>query len=128
VPEFDRYPIDQTWDFEDRTDDGYLDSVFVNKVERSKPKVEEWLPQIAISGKPLSPPTRRKMPKTVRKLAALRLGDDNVEGFSSDGGKERIARYQKACEDLRRERLFPISLPDTFIKEEQSRHLNSHMI
>ena len=128
VPAVDRYPIGQTWDFEDRTDDGYLDSVFVNKVERSKPKVEEWLPQIAMSGKPLSPPTRRKMPKTVRNLAALRLGDDNVEGFSSDGGKERIARYQKACEDLRRERLFPISLPDTFVEGEQSRHLNSHMI
>lgn len=68
------------------------------------------------------------MPKTLRKLAALRLGDDNVEGFSSDGGKQRIARYQKACEDLRRERLFPISLPDRFTEGERSRHLNSHMI
>ena len=128
MPGVDRYPIDQTWDFEDRTDDGYLNSVFANKVERSKPKVEEWLPQVDMSGGPLPPPIRRKMPKTLRKLAALRLGDDNVDDFSSDGAKERIARYQKACEDIRKERLFPIQLPDTFIEGEQSRHLNSHMI
>jgi len=128
VPEVDRYPIDQTWDFEDRTDDGYLNSVFANKVERSKPKVEEWLPQVDMSGGPLPPPIRRKMPKTLRKLAALRLGDDNVEDFSSDGAKERIAGYQKACEEIRKERLFPIQLPDTLIEGEQSRHLNSHMI
>jgi hypothetical protein len=51
VPEIDRFPVDQTWDFEDRSDDGYPESAIADRVEKSKPTIEAWLPQVAISGK-----------------------------------------------------------------------------
>jgi hypothetical protein len=131
VPEVDRYPIDQTWDFEDRSDDGYLDSTFPAKVERSKPRVEAWLPQLTTSGEPLSPSTKPQVPEKdpdfVVELAELCLGDDNGEDFSSAGAKERIARYQKACEDLRDNGLFPLAVPDRFISKERLSELDSHM-
>jgi hypothetical protein len=127
VPGVDRFPIDQTWDFEDRSDDGYLHSTFPDKVERSKPKVEAWLPQIATSEAPSSPPTWPYISNTVFKLAELRLGDDKMDGFSSEGAKERIARYQKACEDLRNSGQFPPAVPDGFVSTETLPKLGSHM-
>jgi len=88
VPGVDKYPIDQTYDFEDRTVDGYADSDFANKVRRSKPRVEGWLSQIAVPGEPLSSPAKPKVSKRLLELAELRLGDDKAEDFSSAGAKE----------------------------------------
>jgi len=128
VPAVDRFPIDQTWNFEDRTDDGYLDSVFAAKVERSKPRVEAWLPQLNMPGEPLSPSQPQEAPESLPNIDWLRLGADNADDVSSAQAKERIAKYQQACEDLRRRKLFPVPLPDSLIEGEQSRPLNSHMI
>lgn len=126
----DKYPIDQTWDFEDRPDDGYAESVIADKVEKSKPRVKAWLSQVAMSGKPLSPSTKLQVPEMepqLKKLAELRLGDDKAEDFSSDGAKERIARYQKACEDIRNSGQYPLAVPDRFTSRERLCELGSHM-
>jgi hypothetical protein len=132
VPGVDKYPIDQTWDFEDRPDDGYAESAIADRMEKSKPRVNAWLSQLAMSGKSLSPSTIPQAPKKdpdfVVELGELRLGDDKAEDFSSDGAKERIARYQKACGDPRDSGLFPLAVPDRFISKERWRELDSHMI
>jgi hypothetical protein len=132
VPGVDKYPVDQTWDFEDRPDDGYAESAIADRMEKSRPRVRAWLSQVAMSGKPLSPSTKSPVPKKVpgklHELAELRLGDDKAEDFSSDGAKERIARYQQACEDLRDSGLFPLAVPDRLILKERLSELDSHMI
>jgi hypothetical protein len=117
VPMADRFTRDQTWDFEDRSDDGYAESAIAERMEKSKPRVEAWLPQLAMSGKPLSPSTQPTVPKSLPDLAALRLGDDVADNFQSSGAKERIAKYQKACEALRIEGQFPVASPDRFLAE-----------
>jgi len=128
----DKYPIDQTWDFEDRPDDGYAESVIADKVENSKPRVKAWLSQLAVSGKPLSPSAKSQVPKKVpgkyHELLELRLGDDKAEDFSSDGAKERIARYQKACEDLRNSGQYQLAVPDRLNSRERLSELDSHII
>ena len=121
VPGVDRYPIDQTWDFEDRSEDGYADSAIADKIEKSKPRVEEWLPQIAMSGKPLSPSTKPETPKSLPDLGAIQLGEDKADGCPSDGVKERITKYHEACEDLRRSGEFPLAVPDQFILPENEK-------
>lgn len=132
VPGVDKYPVEQTWDFEDRPDDGYAESAIADRVEKSKPRVEAWLSRLAMSGKPLSSSTKPQVPKKdpeeFYEVAELRLGDDKAEDFSSDGAKERIARYQKACEDLRNSGQFPSAVPDRFISRERLCELDSHMI
>ncbi|KAM0707743.1 hypothetical protein Q7P35_004392 [Cladosporium inversicolor] len=132
VPGVDKHPVGQTWDFEDRPDDGYAESAIADKVEKPKPRVAAWLSQLAMAGKPLPTSTRLQAPMKVSKklarLAELRLGDDKAEDFSSDGAKERIARYQKACEDLRNSGQFPSAVPDRFISRERLCELDSHMI
>jgi hypothetical protein len=132
VPGVDRYPVDQTWNFEDRSLDGYADSAIADKVEKSKPRVRAWLSELAMSGKPLPPSTKlqvlEKVPGKIHEYAELRLGDDIAEDFSSDRAKERVARYQKACEDLRNSGHFPLATPDRFILRERLYELGSHMI
>lgn len=126
-PEVDRYPYDQTWDFEDRSDDGYAVSAMADKMGKSKPKVERWLPQLAMCGKPLSPSRVPEAPESLPDLEALWLGDDKGDDFSSTGLKERIVEYQQACEKLRRSGQFPKAARDPVVSDEQSLHLNSHM-
>ncbi|GAB7330492.1 hypothetical protein MBLNU13_g02096t1 [Cladosporium sp. NU13] len=132
VPGVDKYPIDQTWNFGDRPDDGYAESIIADKVEKSKPRVKAWLSQLAKSGTPLSPSAKAQAPKKVpgkfHELVELRLGDDKAEDSSSDGAKERIARYQKACEDLRNCGQYPLAVPDRFTSRERLGELDSHMV
>lgn len=131
VPWVDKYPVDQTWDFEDRPDDGYAESAIADKVEKSKPRVKEWLSRLAMSGKSLSPSTKpqgpKKVPGKLHELAELQLRDDKAEDFSSDGAKEQIARYQKVCDDLRGSGQFPLAVPDQFILRERLFKLDGHM-
>lgn len=69
----------------------------------------------------------KKVAGKLQELAELRLGDDKAEDFSSDGAKERIARYQQACEVLRNSGQFPLALPDRFVSRERLRELDIHM-
>ena len=70
----------------------------------------------------------KKVPGKYHELLELRLGDDKAEDFSSDGAKERIARYQKACEDLQNSGQYQLAVPDRLNSRERLSELDSHII
>jgi hypothetical protein len=130
-PGVDRYPVVLTWDFEDRPDDGYAESAIADKVRKSKPRVKVWPPQLAMSVKSLSPSTIPQAPGRdpdfVVELAELRLGDDKAEDSSSVGAKERIARYQQLCDNLRSSGQSSLAVPDQSVSGKRLLELDSHM-
>jgi hypothetical protein len=143
----DRFPIDQTWDFENRTDDGYADSVYAEKMDRSWPKVIEWrwAPGRGVeTEQQLSPSEAKEWPESVPDLGEFRPGDDNYDDFSNARTRERIDDYRRTCEVLRdsgqfpeassdpvvpgERDQFPEASSDPVVPSERLRHMNGHMV
>lgn len=124
----ERYPEDQTWDFEDRSDDGYADSVFAARAEKARPDVEEWIPRLAEPEDMLTPATHPRAPKSRPDVGIFELGEDSADGFPGAEHRQRIVDFRQKCEQLRQTKHFPRTEPDRIIPAQQSRHLNSHMI
>lgn len=124
----EKYPEDQTWDFDNRSDDGYADSVFAARAEKARPGVEEWLPHLAEPEDMMAPAKHPQAPKSRPDVGDFELGEDSADGFPGVAHRQRIIDYREKCEQLRKTEHFPRTEPDRIIPPQQSRHLNSHMI
>jgi hypothetical protein len=127
----DRFLVDQTWDFENRTDYGNADSVYAEKMDRSWPKVIEWqwAPGRGVeTEQQLSPSEARKWPEIVPDIGEFQPGDNNYDDFSKARTRERIDDYRRTCELLRESGQFPEASSDPLVPGERLHHLNSHMV
>lgn len=108
----DRFPIDQTWNFEDRPDDGYAESLFAQRIDKVKPKVESWIPKLPTAGARTPPSSVQETPESMPDLDALNLGEDYMNGAPHATLRKRIDNHRKVCDELREKGPFPKASSD----------------
>lgn len=108
----DRFPREQTCNFEDRPDDGYAESMWAQKRDHIESNVEEWMSVCRAAGNRTPPTSVHEKSATLPDFGALYLGEDYIDGLPHGNERKRIDDYQQACKDLRESGQFPKAASD----------------